>query len=199
MSEKDSSDRAFRPVGAVRRWRARAVAGAVVVAAIAGRGSVKDARGRGPGFRGYPPHVLQRAYGVLPLLQEGIDGRGETVVLPEIPPITPPGDSRHAPPGVIPPQGSGIRRDLQAFDKRYHLPPVELTLSRALGYTGELSRAGDEDVLDAETVHAIAGTAPGRAGTWSRAGAVPMRRCSYRCSAERSAPTTGAGCSAART
>lgn len=32
----------------------------------------------------YTPQQLEVAYGVQPLLQRGIDGRGETVVLPEI-------------------------------------------------------------------------------------------------------------------
>jgi subtilase family serine protease len=89
-------------------------------------------------------------------LREGVDGRGETVVLPEQNPIPAPGGQHHVPPGVIPPRGSDIRQDMTAFDKRYHLPRVDLTLSRALRYTGGLSLAGDEEVLDAETVHAIA-------------------------------------------
>ena len=32
----------------------------------------------------YTPEQLEVAYGVQPLLQRGIDGRGETVVLPEL-------------------------------------------------------------------------------------------------------------------
>ena len=32
----------------------------------------------------YTPQQLEVAYGVRPLLQRGIDGRGETVVLPEL-------------------------------------------------------------------------------------------------------------------
>jgi len=57
--------------------------------------------------------------------------------------------------GVIPP-GPDIHEDLTAFDKRYHLPRVDLTLSRALGYAGDRYLAGPEEVLDAEMVHAIA-------------------------------------------
>jgi hypothetical protein len=32
----------------------------------------------------YTPHRLQVAYGIEPLLKRGIDGRGETVVFPEL-------------------------------------------------------------------------------------------------------------------
>ena len=89
---------------------------------------------------GYSPQTLQRAYGVKALLREGIDGRGETVVLPE----------------AAVPVLFNIRQTMTAFDKRYHLPPVELTLSRAPGYTGPISGADSEEVEDAEMVHAIA-------------------------------------------
>lgn len=142
-----------------------ALAVAVVLAACGGSGSfgsraastaVTGSTAGGSGPSGYSPQIMQQAYGVSPLLARGIDGRGETVVLPEQNPIPAPGDRGHAPPGVIPPQGSEIRQDLAAFDRRFRLPGVELTLSRALGYTGGLARAGDEEVLDAEVVHAIA-------------------------------------------
>ena len=140
-----------------RRWRWRlAVAGVLAAVAVAGGIVALSARSGGSGFGGYSPQTLQRAYGVWPLLRKGVDGRGETVVLPEENPVPAPGDKRHVPPGVIPPQGSDIRQDLTAFDKRYHLPRIDLTLSRALGYTGDLSLAGPEEVLDAEMVHAIA-------------------------------------------
>jgi subtilase family serine protease len=94
--------------------------------------------------RGYPPQTIRRVYGVSPLLHKGIDGRGETVVLPE----------------TLPPGGAGgpsdIRQDLTAFDKRYHLPQVNLTLGRALGFTGDTSQGDSEEVQDAEIVHTIA-------------------------------------------
>jgi hypothetical protein len=38
----------------------------------------------GSGQTCYTPQQLQAAYGVKPLLDRGIDGRGETVVLPEL-------------------------------------------------------------------------------------------------------------------
>jgi subtilase family serine protease len=89
---------------------------------------------------GYSPLTLQRTYGVSPLLREGIDGRGETVVLPEFAIST-----------VF-----NIRQVLAAFDRRDHLPGVTLTIGRALGYTGPTSGADSEEVEDAEIVHAIA-------------------------------------------
>jgi subtilase family serine protease len=86
--------------------------------------------------------MVQRAYGVAPLLRDGINGRGETVVLPE----------------TLPPGGglTHIRQDLAAFDTRDHLSQVDLTIGRALGFTGDISLADSEEVQDAEILHAIA-------------------------------------------
>jgi subtilase family serine protease len=113
---------------------------------------------------GYSPQALRRAYGVSALLRKGIDGRGETVVLLET----------NAGPGAPPADGpavSNIRQNLAAFDKRFHLPAADLTLGRALGYTGSTALTfGGEETQDAEVVHTIAPAAkitimlvPGRA------------------------------------
>jgi subtilase family serine protease len=138
------------------RWK-MAVAGAAVAVAVAGGGAACSAGGGGAPraahaatstapaapSRGYSPQMVRRAYGVSPLLRKGIDGRGETVVLPENDPL-PGGADTH------------IRQDLAAFDKRYHLPRVDLTLSREPGFTGQTSLASSEEVQDAEMVHTIA-------------------------------------------
>jgi hypothetical protein len=52
-----------------------------------------------------------------------------------------------------------IRQDLAAFDTRYHLPRADLSLGRALGFTGDTSVADSEKVQDTEMVYAIAPTA----------------------------------------
>jgi subtilase family serine protease len=62
----------------------------------------------------YTPQQIEVAYGVAPLLARGIDGRGETVVLPEL-----------AEP-QFPLPTSDIRADLAEFDKLFHLPSAHL-------------------------------------------------------------------------
>ena len=59
----------------------------------------------------YTPQQLETAYGVQPLLQRGIDGRGETVVLPEL-----------AETQLNPPQVTDLRQDFAAYDRLFHLP-----------------------------------------------------------------------------
>jgi subtilase family serine protease len=133
--------------------RALAGAGAAIVLALSvqgcGTGTARTATRPGASggvtdaalaSHGYSPQVLQRAYGVSALLRKGVDGRGETVVLPE------------AATRVL----YKIRPTMTAFDKRYHLPSVDLTSIRGPGYTGPLSGAESEEVEDAEIVHAIA-------------------------------------------
>ena len=63
----------------------------------------------------YTPQQLEVAYGVQPLLQRGIDGRGETVVLPEL------AESQLSPPRV-----SDLHEDFAAFDRLFHLPAPTL-------------------------------------------------------------------------
>jgi subtilase family serine protease len=92
----------------------------------------------------YTPQQLQVAYGVAPLLARGIDGRGETVVLPEL-----------AEP-QFPVPVSDIRQDLAQFDKLFHLPPAHLRSVTTLAPSASPWLANGEEVLDTEMVHAIA-------------------------------------------
>ena len=59
----------------------------------------------------YSPRAYQVAYGVAPLLRRGINGRGETVVVPEL---------ASSPPSM------DIRKDLTTFDRTFGLPPAKL-------------------------------------------------------------------------
>src|SRR6266700_4482051 len=63
----------------------------------------------------YTPQQLEAAYGVQPLLARGIDGRGETVVLPEL-----------AETHLNPPMVTDLRQDFAAFDRLFHLPAPRL-------------------------------------------------------------------------
>ena len=92
----------------------------------------------------YTPRQLEAAYGVRPLLEHGTDGRGETVVLPEL-----------AEP-QFPLPASDIRRDLAQFDKLFHLPAAQVRVVSTLAPSASPWLANGEEVLDTEMVHAIA-------------------------------------------
>ncbi len=99
----------------------------------------------------YTPRQLETAYGIQPLLAQGIDGRGETVVLPEIAE------------GLFPPSSySDLRTDMARFDQLFGLPAPRLRVINSLARTGSPWSADGEEVLDAEMVHAAA---PGAALT----------------------------------
>ncbi|MGH2872395.1 MAG: S53 family peptidase, partial [Solirubrobacteraceae bacterium] len=97
----------------------------------------------GPGYA-YTPRQLETAYGILPLLNHGTNGHGETVVLPEL-----------AEP-QFPLPTSDIRRDLAAFDRLFRLPPARIRVVRNLARSASPWQANGEEVLDTEVVHAIA-------------------------------------------
>ena len=99
----------------------------------------------------YTPRQLQVAYGIRPLLDRGIDGRGQTVVLPEL------AQSRLSPPLV-----SDLRPDLALFDRLFGLPAARLRVVTSLVGSVSPWLANGEEVLDAEMVHAVA---PGAAIT----------------------------------
>jgi subtilase family serine protease len=101
----------------------------------------------------YTPQQLQAAYGVSPLLRRGIDGRGQTVVLPELAEY--PADTQAG--GI-----SDIRQDIAAFDRLFSLPAPKLKVVSTFSGPADPWLANGEEVLDTEMVHAIA---PGAALT----------------------------------
>ena len=139
-----------------------AVTVAGLIAACSGRGPAADSghaaqpakAGPPPGClvppaTCYTPRVFRTAYGISPLLERGIDGRGQTVVIPEV--AQQPG-----------PDASDIRQDMARFDSLFGLPPARLRVVNSLAGTGSPWLAGGEEVEDAEMVHAVA---PGAAIT----------------------------------
>jgi subtilase family serine protease len=93
----------------------------------------------------YTPQQLQVAYGIKPLLDRGIDGQGETIVLPEL------AESR-----VNPPRVTDMRQDMTAFDSLYHLPAARMRVDSTLAGARSPWLAFGEEVLDVEMVHALA-------------------------------------------
>jgi subtilase family serine protease len=98
-----------------------------------------------PGTTCYTPAQLQVAYGIKPLLDRGTDGRGETVVLPEL------AETQPDPPSV-----TDLRQDMAAFDGLFHLPAARMRVVAALAGASSPWLAFGEEVLDAEVVHALA-------------------------------------------
>ena len=93
----------------------------------------------------YTPRQLQVAYGIRPLLDRGINGRGESVVLPEL------AESQLSPPGV-----TDMRQDMAAFDSLFRLPAARMRVVTTLAGARSPWLAYGEEVLDLEMVHALA-------------------------------------------
>ena len=93
----------------------------------------------------YTPGQIAVAYGFWPLLYHGIDGSGETVVLPEL-----------AEQQTVPPTVTDIRQDLAGFDQQFGLPAPRLRVITEFARGASPSLAYIEEALDVEMVHAIA-------------------------------------------
>jgi subtilase family serine protease len=93
----------------------------------------------------YTPKQIEVAYGIRPLLDRGINGRGETVVLPEL-----------AQARLLAPVISDLRQDMSRFDSLFGLPPARLKVVTSLASSTSPWLANGEEVLDAENVHAAA-------------------------------------------
>ena len=97
----------------------------------------------------YAPRQLRVAYGIQPLLDRGITGRGQTVVLLEFPPAP-------AATGAQVPTVSDIRQDLARFDALFGLPAARLQVVNTLAHVASPWLAAAEEVGDTEIVHALA-------------------------------------------
>jgi subtilase family serine protease len=95
----------------------------------------------------YTPGQFRVAYGIQPLLDRGIDGRGVTVALPEVAETGP----------VQTPAVTDIRQDVADFDSRFGLPPAQIQVITTLaGSSASPWLASAEEVEDTELVHAVA-------------------------------------------
>jgi subtilase family serine protease len=95
------------------------------------------------------PRQLRVAYGIQPLLDRGITGRRQTVVLLEFPPAS-------AAAGIQVPAVSDIRQDLARFDSAFGLPTARLQVVNTLAHVASPWLAAAEEVGDTEIVHAVA-------------------------------------------
>jgi subtilase family serine protease len=100
----------------------------------------------------YAPRQFRVAYGIAPLLDDGIDGRGQTVVLLEF---------AAAPPASLP-AVTDIRQDLARFDSLFGLPAARLQIVNSLARSASPWLASEEEVEDTEIVHAAAPGAASR-------------------------------------
>ncbi len=95
------------------------------------------------------PRQLRVSYGIQPLLDRGITGRGQTVVLLEFPPAS-------AATGAHVPAVSDVRQDLARFDSVFALPAARLQVVNTLAHVASPWLAAGEEVGDTEIVHAVA-------------------------------------------
>jgi subtilase family serine protease len=101
----------------------------------------------------YAPHLFRVAYGIQPLLDRGIDGRGETVTV--LDPAPPARATATQPPAQGPDVGD-IRQDLAAFDSMFRLPAAPIQVVTTLAGAGSPWQASAEEAQDIEMVHAVA-------------------------------------------
>ena len=110
----------------------------------------------------YAPALFRVEYGIQPLLDMGIDGRGETVTVVAVaPPPGAPSPSAPSPSATAgpPPRStaaSDIRQDLAAFDGMFRLPTARIQVVTTLAGAGSPWKAADEEVQDTEIVHTVA-------------------------------------------
>src|SRR5581483_189362 len=81
----------------------------------------------------FSPRAYEVAYGVAPLLRRGVDGHGETVVIPALAQVP---AARGGP--------TDIRQDLATFDRRFGLPPASLQVVNTIARSATPYLTNDE-------------------------------------------------------
>jgi subtilase family serine protease len=92
----------------------------------------------------YAPKQFRMAYGIQPLLNRGIDGRGRTVVVldPGVPSLTL--------------GATVIQQDLSQYESRFSIPVASLEVVSRSPASPSAALASPEELLDVEMIHAIA-------------------------------------------
>ncbi len=110
----------------------------------------------------YTPQQFLIAYGIQPLLNRGIDGRGETITVLVPVPLANQGPT-------------DIRQDLASFDRTFRLPAARIAVVSSLAGSASPWQATEEEANDAEFVHAVASAATLRVvlfpSNWSQSAA----------------------------
>lgn len=156
ISNKTGGDQGLRRAGAV----GIAAALAVLAAGCTGSSAPPPVGSRAAAPNGSPalancltasrclaPSQLRAAYAIQPLLEAGIDGRSQSVVLPELAVTA----------SASVPKVTDIRQDLADFDSRFGLPAAQIqVIETPTGSAASPWLAGVEEVVDTEMVHAVA-------------------------------------------
>jgi len=107
----------------------------------------------------FTPHTWREAYGFQPLLDGGIDGRGETITIVGSVELCQPSGTSRQPAGSsnpqFPPDVTDIRQDLAAYDGEYGLPTARIEVVTALAGAAHPWETTDEEAGLFELLHAI--------------------------------------------
>jgi subtilase family serine protease len=92
---------------------------------------------------GVTPQTLRLAYGIDALLQKGFTGKGQTVI------------------DLVYLSSPTLQQDMDVFDQKYNLPPIDLQVISPLNVPEQASRqdhqeAAGEIQMDVEAIHALA-------------------------------------------
>ncbi len=122
-----------------------------------------------PAFSCYAPRQFRVAYGIQPLLDSGIDGRGEIVTVlapPQLPnaggaqsgtvPVAQSASAAATPPAGASPATTDIRHDLAAFDRMFRLPAARIQVVATLAGPASPWQGTAGEVQDLEVVHTVA-------------------------------------------
>jgi subtilase family serine protease len=96
---------------------------------------------------GLSPTLIANAYGFTSLAQRGIEGQGETILVPE---------AVQAGPDSLSGDATDIHQDLASFDSLFSLPAAAIRVDTSITGSALSYNANSEEVQDVEVLHAVA-------------------------------------------